>query len=61
MWLLCVQLISVELEDMGEIYREMFSSTLSDMTSHNISTFFNLYNNLLIKINFILLLPRNNG
>jgi len=61
MWLLCVQLISVELEDMGEIYREMFSSIPFDMTNHNISTFFNLYNNLLIKINFILLLPRNNG
>ena len=62
-WLLCVQLISIKLVDMSEIYYELSSSTSSDKTSHKSSISFLhsiCINNMLITINYILLLPKSN-
>ena len=40
MWLLCFQIILIELINMSEIYHEMSSPTSFDMISHKVSMFF---------------------
>jgi hypothetical protein len=49
-----------KLVDISEIYYEMSSSTPSDKTSHYILLHSIYINNMLTKINYILLLPQSN-